>query len=303
MEAQFKSQVELLLDILPLTLADERFAIKGGTAINLFVRDMPRLSVDIDLAYLPADTREQALKNIDSALLFMSSQVEKSFRNISSEIKRSSGMQAKQVVFVKANVRVKVEVNQVMRETVFPCIERDLCPSAQNMFERFVSARILSLEDLYAGKIIAGLDRQHPRDFFDIRLLLQNEGMTDKLRKVVLVYMISHNRPINELLAPNELDIKSLYDNELVGMSNLQISFKDILKTRRKLTQLLHQSLTKEEKEFLLSVKDGSPNWDLLGLKNIEKLPAVQWKLLNIRKMDQQKRQAAYERLKTVLFG
>lgn len=175
MDSKFKPQVELLLDILPLVLADERFAMKGGTAINLFVRDMPRLSIDIDLTYLPADPREQALKSITEGLLGVTRRVKKSFSQISSETKHGPGLAAKQIVFIKAGARVKVEINQVLRETVYPCVESDLCKAAQEMFNRFISARILSFEDLYAGKIIAALDRQHPRDFFDIRLLLQNE--------------------------------------------------------------------------------------------------------------------------------
>lgn len=137
MDSKFKPQVELLLDVLPLVLADERFAMKGGTAINLFIRDMPRLSVDIDLTYLPADSREQALKSITEGLLDVTRRVKKSFPQVSSEIKHGPGMAAKQIVFTKAGVRIKVEINQVLRETVYPCVESDLCEAAQEMFSRF----------------------------------------------------------------------------------------------------------------------------------------------------------------------
>jgi hypothetical protein len=61
-------QVQLLVRIIPLIASESCFALKGGTAINLFVRDIPRLSVDIDLVYLPMDERETALQNIRAAL-------------------------------------------------------------------------------------------------------------------------------------------------------------------------------------------------------------------------------------------
>lgn len=51
----YRAQMDLLLQVLPLVAKEESFALKGGTAINLFVRDMPRLSVDIDLTWLPFD--------------------------------------------------------------------------------------------------------------------------------------------------------------------------------------------------------------------------------------------------------
>lgn len=119
---------------------------------------------------------------------------------------------------------------------------------------------------------------------------------------VVLVYLISHNRPISELLAPSELDIGAAYEQELLGMTNIAISLEELKQTRRELVKILNENLSQTEKEFLLSVKDGSPDWDKLGLANIDRLPAVQWKLLNIRKMDPAKRLAAYEKLKTVLL-
>ncbi len=66
---RYVHQVELLLDVLPHTMKDHRFALKGGTAINLFYREMPRLSVDIDLCYLPIEDRLTSFKNIHESLL------------------------------------------------------------------------------------------------------------------------------------------------------------------------------------------------------------------------------------------
>jgi len=64
----YRKQVALLIKTVPLVAPETVFALKGGTAINLFLRDMPRLSVDIDLTYVPVADRESSLKEIDAAL-------------------------------------------------------------------------------------------------------------------------------------------------------------------------------------------------------------------------------------------
>ena len=64
----YRAQVRLLLRLLPIVADEKCFALKGGTAINLFVRDLPRLSVDIDLIYLPMHGRREALVGIDAAM-------------------------------------------------------------------------------------------------------------------------------------------------------------------------------------------------------------------------------------------
>src|SRR3546814_1358815 len=74
--------------------------------------------------------------------------------------------------------------------------------------------QVVALPDLYAGKIAAALDRQHPRDLFDILHLYENEGITDDLFRAFLVYLVSHNRPAHELLAPHLLDLEDCYRSE-----------------------------------------------------------------------------------------
>ena len=65
----YRAQVRLLLDVLPIIAEEKDLALKGAAAINLFVRNLPRLSVDIDLTYLPMDGRDAAIANISAALL------------------------------------------------------------------------------------------------------------------------------------------------------------------------------------------------------------------------------------------
>lgn len=68
MNEAYREQVRLMLDLLPFIADDSIFALKGGTAINFFVRDMPRLSVDIDLTYLPLEDRAASLAGISAGL-------------------------------------------------------------------------------------------------------------------------------------------------------------------------------------------------------------------------------------------
>src|ERR1700675_2729843 len=73
----YRKQVALLVRILPLIAEEACFALKGGTAINLFVRNMPRLSVDVDLTYLPLLPRAESLAAIDAAMKRIAKRIRK----------------------------------------------------------------------------------------------------------------------------------------------------------------------------------------------------------------------------------
>jgi len=159
----------------------------------------------------------------------------------------------------------------------------------------------LSFADLYGSKICAALDRQHPRDLFDVHLLLKNEGITEKIRKAFIVYLISHPRPIVELLNPNLQNIYDVYHQEFRGMIFEQISLNELIQTQKLLFQKIKDVLTKDEKEFLIAFKSLDPQWNLLGLEDVAKLPAVKWKLINLEKMSKTKHQKALEKLRYYL--
>ncbi len=301
-ENPFFRQAELLLDILPLITLESRFALKGGTAINFFIRELPRISVDIDLTYLPIEDRETTLKNIHSALNKLSERIKrilpraKIFQKFHPQSKFLKGL-----IIKRQYASVKVEPNFIMRGTVFPPEKRILTRKAQDIFEKAVEVQLLSFADLYASKICAALDRQHPRDLFDVKLLLDNEGFTEEIRQAFIVYLISHNRPMVELLNPNPLDIKYLFETDFSGMTTISITLEELLHTRNLLIEEIKNSLNQNEKKFLLSFKKGQPEWERMPFKHIQNLPSVQWKLLNIRKMDSSKREKALIKLKEYL--
>lgn len=289
-----------MLRVIPHVAAESCFALKGGTAINLFVRDMPRLSVDIDLTYLPVDEpRETALKKISEALSRIAATIRKAVPG--SKVQESRAQKPERIaklVVAVGQTRIKIEPNDVIRGSVFPIEEHDLTQHAEEVFELSVSARTLSIADLYGGKLCAALDRQHPRDLFDVKVLLENEGITDDIRKAFVVYLASHDRPINELIDPTRKDFRHIYEGEFSGMTVEEVEYADLIAAREALIETLKRELTNDEKAFLVSLKEGQPRWNLMGLEGIEKLPAVQWKLMNILKMSEKKRAESLEKLK-----
>lgn len=297
MDQKYHQQVKLLLEIPPLVMKEDYFALKGGTALNLFIWDFPRLSVDIDLTYVPIDARETALKNIDDGL----ANIEKNIRKARPDLTVNN--QSKKLSISKKGVfPVKVEPNTVLRGTLYPLIQKDLSSKVEEEFGLVVlDVPMLSLADLYGGKIVAALDRQHPRDLFDVKMLFQHQGLTDDIRKAFLVYLICHDRPIHEILKPNLKNIDSIFDSEFKGMTSEPVKLKELIETRDNLIDKIHKTLTSDEKEFLMSFKRGVPKWTLLGVKRVELLPAVQWKLQNIMKIPDVKKDLLLAKLERAL--
>jgi predicted nucleotidyltransferase component of viral defense system len=294
-------QVQLLLRTIPLIATEACFALKGGTAINLFVRDIPRLSVDIDLVYLPMDERITALGKIRAALSRISALITQRIpgTRVQNTHEQSDALR---LIVVLQDVRIKIELSPVIRGAVFP--ERIMSVS-KKVEEQigYAEIAVVSLPDLYAGKICAALDRQHPRDLFDVKFLLENEGFTDDFRKTFLVYLVSHQRPMAELLQPNRKDITKMYEDEFVRMTQLEVTIRELEEVRERLITEIHTGLTADEKKFLLSFKSKLPEWRLLGLQNSEEisnLPSVRWKMSNLEQMPVNKHQDAFKKLQAV---
>jgi hypothetical protein len=165
----------------------------------------------------------------------------------------------------------------------------------------FAEIQVLDFNDLYAGKLCAALDRQHPRDLYDVKLLLEREGISNALKNTFLVYLLSHQRPIAELLAPKWQDIEQSFVVEFVGMTVQPVTVEELMQTRERLVTAVMGQLTDEDRSFLLSFKSGEPDWDAFWYPDTRKLPAIRWKLQNIARMPGAKHQAAIQRLSNVL--
>ncbi len=295
----YKNQVRLLLDILPIVAKEKCFALHGGTAINLFIRNMPRLSVDIDLTYIPVEDRATSIININLALKRIKDEIEGSLPATTAEHKSDK---AKLQVATK-DASIKLEVNLTKRGIYTAAEERALCEKAQKDFDVFCTMPIVSFGLLYGGKICAALDRQHPRDLFDVKYLLENEGFNDEVKEGFLFYLLGSDRPINEVLRPNFLDQRSALTNQFDGMTAEPFTYEEYEQTREKLVKTIHERLTIEDKEFLLAFKNLTPDWSRL---NFADFPSIKWKLQNLQKLKEsnpEKHSELYEALKRKLHS
>ena len=293
-------QVALLIAVLPLVAEETCFALKGGTAINLFVRNMPRLSVDIDLTYLPLENRQTSLAAITMALNHIAQRISKVLPNTTvDELKDAQGNVLKLMV-LRQGVKIKIEVSPVMRGSLLTPVTMDIDPQVENQFS-YASMPVLDRHELYAGKLCAALDRQHPRDLYDVNILLEHEGITDALMNVFMVYLISGNRPIAEMLSPHPVSLAVAFNEQLSGMTVDGTNIQMLEETRKTFIQQINNKLTDNHKQFLLSFKAMQPEWHLLDAGDVSHLPAVQWKLLNLKKMSAKKHKLAMDKLEAVL--
>lgn len=301
-DSPYFKQAQLMLRVIPHVTAEECFALKGGTAINLYVRDMPRLSVDIDLAYLPLEPRETALANIGVALQRIADAIRRTVPGATvQEIQTKGEANVSKLTVRTAEATIKIEPNLVLRGTVFSPVERELSEQAEILFEVSATANTLAVADLYGGKLCAALDRQHPRDIFDVKVLMENEGITDEVRTAFVLYLASHDRPMSELLVPNLKDFRHVFEREFTGMSAEEVEYEELVAIRDRLIETIRNTMTENEKKFLLSIKQGQPDWDLMPVAGIDQLPAIQWKLINVRRMKKEKQAEALQKLQSAL--
>ena len=296
-------QMELLVRMLPSVTAEECFALKGGTAINLFYHDLPRYSVDIDLTYMPIGPHDSACREIDAALRRIGKRLSSGspFFGVALGKSNSSGM-IDTLRVDDSGAEIKIETNSVLRGAVYPARELEVKLGVKNEFG-FASANVLSREDVYAGKLVAALDRQHPRDLFDVKLLFDTDGVSDALLRTFLVYLVGHRGSIPDVLAPRRKDISRIYHEQFVRMTVEPVSLDALLEIRERLIREIHSRLDDKLKQFLLSVQRREPEWTLLGLQGVEELPAVKWRLLNLGKMSSASLDREIMRLEGVLSG
>lgn len=299
-DERFRQQVDLLIRVLPSVAEENVFALKGGTAINLFVRDLPRLSVDIDLTYLPVKAREESLADIDAAL----DRISKSISEAVPQTKVVPSRLQNEGIITRLVVRtpetqIKVEVTPVARGCVFEPRVMHVAPSVEDQFG-YAETQVVSFDDLYAGKIVAALDRQHPRDLFDVRDLLRKEGISTSLRQAFLAYIVSHNRPAIEVLAPTRKDIRSDFEENFLGMTTELVELEELVATREEMIEVIVSQMPDEHRAFLVGVERGEIDWNLSGLTDAANLPAVRWKLANLDRLEAERRNRQAEELEGI---
>ncbi|WP_179353254.1 nucleotidyl transferase AbiEii/AbiGii toxin family protein [Winogradskyella vidalii] len=274
----YKHQVRLLLSVIPEVAKEKCFALHGGTAINLFVRDMSRLSVDIDLTYIPIENRTTSFSNINNALREIKKRLNTIFPNLLIEHQKDK----LKLQISNKDALIKIEVNQGIRGLLGDTRTLVLCNKAQEDFDVFCSIQGVSFGQLYGGKIVAALDRQHPRDLFDVKDLLDKEGFTEEIKEGFIFTLLSSKRPIKEVLFPNLINQEQAFENQFMGMTERLFSYADFEQTREKLIGNIQEELTESDKKFIVNFENTSPDWSVY---DFEKFPAIQWKLQNLQSL------------------
>jgi predicted nucleotidyltransferase component of viral defense system len=271
----------LLTQVAPIVFQDGVFALKGGTAINMFVRDMPRLSVDLDLVF-PDHTlsREEALACINEAI--RNSAARLTTRGFLTHTIASGDAGETKLMVRRGNIELKVEVNFVMRGTVHPVRNASLSPRAREVLLADLELPVVSLEDMYGGKLVAAMDRHHPRDLFDCLQLFAHEGITPAIRRAFVVYLACHNRPVREVLFPAVRDISQEYERTFKGMTAEPVELGELIAARERLIHELQHGLDADERKFLISFVRNQPDLGLLRIPHLAELPGIRWKLHNL---------------------
>jgi len=298
----FKNQTNLLLNILGNVLPlNSSFVLKGGTAINFIWQELPRLSVDIDLTYKEIGSRDDFLKANDFFYREREGALKK--RGLLTQLQRTHDQIPKQMLVSSAEATIKIETNLILRGTVYPPEVKKTCQAIKERYDFELYVPTVSFEDLYAGKFCAALDRQHPRDLFDVKIFFEKYQMTEKLKKAFIIYLISSNRPISEIISPNHLNQRELFENEFKGMTANEVCYEELEESREELIKTIRKCLTREDKEFLINFKKLNPNWSYLNLPHVENMPAIKWKLHNLQNMNREKHNVAISKLEKKLFS
>jgi len=279
-EDSYKEQVALLVEVLPYVAKEDCFALKGGTAINLFYKNLPRLSVDIDLTYIKFDNRQTAYTNINTALGNIIENINKA-----GYLARLQGNNAeKKIICSNPKATIKIEPNYTIRGYAYEPTILSICKEAEKMFS-YAEIQVVSKAELYGGKICAALDRQHPRDLFDIKELLDNNELTDDIIKGFIILLLGAGRPLHEMLNPNIIDQSQVFKNEFYGMSNKKFTYDNHIETLKILVDTVNTNIKRNYKDFLLDFVRLEHDFSDVDIPNLDKLPAIKWKIKNLENL------------------
>ena len=287
--------LEILNDIFTHPVLKKFYALKGGTALNLFYFKIPRLSVDIDLNYQGLDRGEMLENKEEHEKIFQELFLDKGYMVKRMPEEHAGGkwrLNYKNIIGQDQNL--EVDLAYMLRVPLMPVEVRssnDFCGFlAQNI-------RILNIHELAAGKFCALLSRCKPRDLFDAHLLLHNISWDkQKLRECFTTYAAFNKEDfskINDLgeikfdLSQFKAQLMATLPTGSVELSPEEYLNKLVMECRAKLDIIL--PFSNSEKKFLEEVNfTGNVYPELVSLDetmqiNIKSHPMLAWKCLNVK--------------------
>ena len=282
MNSEYARKVEILLRMIPLVTEEGVFAVHGGTAINLFVRNLPRYSVDIDLTYIPLEDRTSSLAHINGHLQTIAQKARKSFPGVHIVEKPETS----KLLCEYRGRQIKIEVNQTKRGVIGgDVVRKAVCDKAQDEFGLYCETDIVPMTQLYGGKIAAALSRQHPRDLFDVKYM---EYPFEQTREGLLFCLLGSDRPIHESFTPSLIDQHDALVNQFDGMTDIPFTYEEFEQTRDELIRKVNALVTPQDKSFLLSFESAEPDWNNFEFGYFQDYPSVKWKIQNLLKLKSQ---------------
>ena len=277
MDGSYLRQAELVVRCIPAIAAEPCFAIKGGTAINLFELNLPRLSVDIDLTFLPVTGRDTAIVEINAALL----RIEKRLAARGIAVRTRGKDVSRKIACFSNGAEIKIEPNFILRGAVYPVRVLELSSKMSEIVGVSAEMQVLSFQELYGGKVCAALDRQHPRDLFDMAQFYKAH-LLKEIKEGFLVLALGHNRPLHELLAPIVQDQAATFEQQFAGMAEEPFSYDEHQATLVRLAKDVLALFDGEDRRRLLDFVSLSDGPGAFGIPNFDDLPAIRWKRRNL---------------------
>jgi hypothetical protein len=129
------------------------------------------------------------------------------------------------------------------------------------------------------------MDRQHPRDLFDVQHMFDRFGLPPDFVDCFVVYLVGHNRPVHEVLFAQSQPLAQVFASEFVGMTSTPVTLEQLEATREQQFESLPKALTAAHRAFLLSMVQADPDWRQMPFAHLQELPAIRWKLMNLAKL------------------
>jgi hypothetical protein len=188
-------------------------------------------------------------------------------------------------------------VNTINRGVIGDVENRRLCITAQEKFDQFFEMKTVPKNQLFGGKIIAALDRQHPRDIFDTMRLLDKEPLDEEIIKGFIFCLLSSSKPMHEILAPVFKDQQSAMNTQFKGLTDVDFTYSVYELQRNRLLDAILKSLNGQHLHFLRSVAENKPDWIFGDWSNY---PGISWKLINLMELEKNNKSKFQEQIEAL---
>lgn len=281
--------VDLLSYIRSQSFLFENLALKGGTAINLTIFDLPRLSVDIDLDYTSNSSRDDMLKDRDKIKSLLIDYLEKNGYQLGKDIREHHALDSIKAIYTNAGGNldnIKIEINYMLRAHIYEPIN---VKTKNYGLIGEVEVRIINPIEIFGSKLVALMTRSTPRDLYDFFYMINadifNEAEIKKIKRCAVFYRAISNE--DGMFDFNLDNLDSITQNNikrfLIPVINAK-EFFSLLEAKQTINDFFNEHFVLDENEsmFIEQFKQKKYVPELLydgdELKRIKNHPMALWK-------------------------